>query len=596
MLNPNHSGSTRRPFSRGAAPRNRNRMPFSPHPHHSQRNNHGQWYKDMDYPMGDVQNSNNGSCPKESQYPKSPISFGTDDILVGNNNQRSQQILRTAGPSHTDRRMVGVPERRHPTSSAIIDRHNMHYDGSSSRNPEVHIETRSGLIAMNANRDRISPQYPHNNNINMNHNSHSNHQTPSPPYCPDNGIKSDSPSRKRRRISRMPSQSPPTMWEQRRSPRNQHPQQVQIQQGSPPLRRPRLREQQQRPWEPTLQTLLQQTPPPQHQAPPLMVDINQVPVSLPLRHDPIWTYSTGPHTSICAYPGPPRLPHCQVHGVYSQPFAQTCNIGGHNFGGFTSTAPQIAVPQPHPPNYQHAHIPQQRPEGISLDTLDHTGASSIHVSPIAAAHIHSSTQMAQVSPPQPIFFSTENRPNQMDLLHRQARRTLATHRRYARFHWPAPHPHAHRHPIQHQTLGQPTPVQIQTTGIINSGFLLNFLAMFPLSPYGQHELSSPDSNETENYEALLNLAERLGEAKPRGLARDEIEQLPSYKFNPETHTGDQTSCVVCMCDFEVRQMLRVLPCSHEFHTKCVDKWLRSNRTCPICRGNASDYFEGSEDQ
>lgn len=62
--------------------------------------------------------------------------------------------------------------------------------------------------------------------------------------------------------------------------------------------------------------------------------------------------------------------------------------------------------------------------------------------------------------------------------------------------------------------------------------------MFPLSPYGQHELSSPDSNETENYEALLNLAERLGEAKPRGLARPEIDQLPSYKFTAETHTGE----------------------------------------------------------
>lgn len=44
-------------------------------------------------------------------------------------------------------------------------------------------------------------------------------------------------------------------------------------------------------------------------------------------------------------------------------------------------------------------------------------------------------------------------------------------------------------------------------------------------------------------------------------------------FN-STISGDQTSCVVCMCDFEARQTLRVLPCSHEFHAKCVDKWLR----------------------
>ena len=35
--------------------------------------------------------------------------------------------------------------------------------------------------------------------------------------------------------------------------------------------------------------------------------------------------------------------------------------------------------------------------------------------------------------------------------------------------------------------------------------------------------------EPENYEALLNLAERLGEVKPKGLSKTDIEQLPSYR-------------------------------------------------------------------
>ena len=35
--------------------------------------------------------------------------------------------------------------------------------------------------------------------------------------------------------------------------------------------------------------------------------------------------------------------------------------------------------------------------------------------------------------------------------------------------------------------------------------------------------------DVENYEALLNLAERLGEAKPKGLSKSDIEHLVSYK-------------------------------------------------------------------
>ena len=71
----------------------------------------------------------------------------------------------------------------------------------------------------------------------------------------------------------------------------------------------------------------------------------------------------------------------------------------------------------------------------------------------------------------------------------------------------------------------------------------------------------------------------------------EIEQLPAYRFNGENQrsVSDQTSCVVCMCDFENRQLLRVLPCSHEFHAKCVDKWLKVSYVSMVT-GDASLFF------
>ena len=60
------------------------------------------------------------------------------------------------------------------------------------------------------------------------------------------------------------------------------------------------------------------------------------------------------------------------------------------------------------------------------------------------------------------------------------------------------------------------------------GFLLHVLAMLSNAPLHSGP-GGADVNEPENYEALLNLAERLGEVKPKGLSKSDIEQLPSYR-------------------------------------------------------------------
>ncbi|EXC31610.1 RING-H2 finger protein ATL46 [Morus notabilis] len=44
-------------------------------------------------------------------------------------------------------------------------------------------------------------------------------------------------------------------------------------------------------------------------------------------------------------------------------------------------------------------------------------------------------------------------------------------------------------------------------------------------------------------------------------------------------------CAVCLCEFSEKDKLRLLPtCSHAFHISCIDTWLLSNSTCPLCRG------------
>ncbi|XP_068651183.1 E3 ubiquitin-protein ligase ATL4-like [Aristolochia californica] len=68
-----------------------------------------------------------------------------------------------------------------------------------------------------------------------------------------------------------------------------------------------------------------------------------------------------------------------------------------------------------------------------------------------------------------------------------------------------------------------------------------------------------------------------------------IDSLPAFPFNSvsvsaSADAGSHKDCAVCLAHFEPHDRLRLLPaCCHAFHATCIDTWLASNRTCPLCR-------------
>ncbi|XP_017982440.1 PREDICTED: RING-H2 finger protein ATL66 [Theobroma cacao] len=90
-------------------------------------------------------------------------------------------------------------------------------------------------------------------------------------------------------------------------------------------------------------------------------------------------------------------------------------------------------------------------------------------------------------------------------------------------------------------------------------------------------------------------AQNATPAPSPGLDPDFINSLPivwhrSVVPNSKGKNGfiEETECSICLGLFEDEEKLKVLPeCNHAYHSECVDKWLSSQSSCPLCRASLS---------
>ncbi|XP_038675073.1 E3 ubiquitin-protein ligase RNF6 isoform X4 [Scyliorhinus canicula] len=74
------------------------------------------------------------------------------------------------------------------------------------------------------------------------------------------------------------------------------------------------------------------------------------------------------------------------------------------------------------------------------------------------------------------------------------------------------------------------------------------------------------------------------EERQRGLTKEQIDNLLTRNYgNISAENEVSKTCSVCINEYAIGNKLRRLPCAHEFHIHCIDRWLSENSTCPICR-------------
>lgn len=91
--------------------------------------------------------------------------------------------------------------------------------------------------------------------------------------------------------------------------------------------------------------------------------------------------------------------------------------------------------------------------------------------------------------------------------------------------------------------------------------------------------------------ALQRQLQQLFHLHDSGLDQAFIDALPVFAYRDIVVGGggdgdkEPFDCAVCLCEFDAEDRLRLLPlCGHAFHLNCIDTWLLSNSTCPLCRG------------
>nr|CAB3470609.1 unnamed protein product [Digitaria exilis] len=80
----------------------------------------------------------------------------------------------------------------------------------------------------------------------------------------------------------------------------------------------------------------------------------------------------------------------------------------------------------------------------------------------------------------------------------------------------------------------------------------------------------------------------------------DIAKLPEFAYTQSARRDggggdDGAQCSVCLGAVQHGEMVRRLPlCKHLYHVECIDMWLASHTTCPLCRADVEPPGEDEQ--
>ncbi|XP_052335190.1 E3 ubiquitin-protein ligase znrf3-like isoform X2 [Oncorhynchus keta] len=139
--------------------------------------------------------------------------------------------------------------------------------------------------------------------------------------------------------------------------------------------------------------------------------------------------------------------------------------------------------------------------------------------------------------------------------------------------------------IQHRP---PRPTEYFDMGIFLAFFVVvSLVCLVLLIKIKLKQRRSQSSMNRMAIQALEKMETRKFKAKVKG------QRESSYGASDSLTSSSTSDCAICLEKYIEGEELRVIPCAHRFHKKCVDPWLLQHHTCPHCRHNIIEQRKGN---
>ncbi|KAK7256272.1 hypothetical protein RIF29_29713 [Crotalaria pallida] len=131
-----------------------------------------------------------------------------------------------------------------------------------------------------------------------------------------------------------------------------------------------------------------------------------------------------------------------------------------------------------------------------------------------------------------------------------------------------------------------SPLIVAVIGILASTFILvtYYTIISRFCRHSRRTSNDPNASQTDHEDGVIN--NDMAQVSTSGLDETLIKSITVCKYKRNSVLVDGSDCSVCLSEFQENESLRLLPkCNHAFHIPCIDPWLKSHSSCPLCRSD-----------